>query len=67
MATSKGGTKMAAKKKTTSIRKGPTVRKALTASAKAVTRKAKKVVMAAKKKSSMIRLAKKKTLVKKKG
>jgi hypothetical protein len=60
MATAKSGIK-ATKKKTTSIRKGATVGRALTGAAKAVTRKAKRVVAASKKKPSMTRSAKKTT------
>ena len=56
MATSKSGIK--ATKKKTSIRKGATVGKALTKSARAVTSKAKRVVAASKKKS-MTRTTKK--------
>ena len=53
MATSKGSTRSAAKKKTPSMKKGPTVGKTVTAAAKAVTSRAKKVAGTSKKKSAM--------------
>jgi hypothetical protein len=64
MATSKGGTKSAAKKKTPSMMKGPTVGKTVKAAAKAVTSQAKKVAGTSKKKSAMAPRGKK-TMAKK--
>jgi hypothetical protein len=65
MATSKGGIKSAAKKKTPSIKQGPTVGKTVKAAAKAVTTRAKKIAGTSKKKSATAPRGTKKTMAKK--